>query len=382
MNLGNRSYARPHYARPATFEPPANCQLLANALKMSPQSPRNSVSLSSFRPHPLLRGGHLQTIATTWVRPPHFALPTEQFIVPLPDGDALVLHDTPASPHFHVNQQAVTGPERPNLLLVHGLCGSHQASYMLRLTLAFTARGVRCFRLDMRGCGAGSELASQVNHAGRSADIMMALEKVAHLAPQGPIWIVGVSLGGNQLLKLLGEIGRGDLQPSPQLRDRIQGAVAVAPPIDLLRCSKNMERYLMRPYNRFFVRNLFRSIPNKVRTSPEFARLDLRKPPKTLWELDQRVTAPLSGFASARDYYQQASACTVLAHNPIPTLVLAAQNDPIVPVDCFRNLPLPDNYTLETPRCGGHVAFFSRGPARFWMDHRITRWFFPAEFSG
>lgn len=357
---------------------------------MSAQSPQNAHSPSSFRPHPLLRGGHLQTIATTWVRPPHFALPTEQILVPLPDGDALVLHDTPASlpsdlhpatPHDCANRQAIHCGESPNLLLVHGLCGSHQASYNVRLTLAFAARGVRCFRLDMRGCGAGSELASQVNHAGRSADILMALEKIAHLSPQGPIWIVGVSLGGNQLLKLLGEIGQGDLQPSAALRERIQSAVAVAPPIDLPRCSNNMERYLMRPYNRFFVRSLFRSIPNRVRTSPAFARLDLRKPPKTLWELDQRVTAPLSGFASARDYYQQASAYTVLAHNPIPTLVLAAQNDPIVPVDCFKDLRLPDNYTVETPRCGGHVAFFGRGPARFWLDHRITRWFFPPEFE-
>ncbi len=319
-----------------------------------------------FRPHFLLRGGHLQTVATALLRPPKISFPSHPTSVPLADGDALMLHDSiPES----------WQPGSPSLMIVHGLCGSHRASYMLRLSAAFLARGVRCFRLDMRGCGAAVDLATRVNHAGRSADILAALEEVAERTQSGPLWIVGISLGGNQLLKMLGEIGNGRLTPTPLTKQRINAAIAVAPPIDLQRCSRNMQRLTMRPYDRYFVRSLFTSIPQRVQSSAAFAALDLRSQPKTLWDLDNRLTAPLSGFASATDYYDQSSSLHQLGDNPYSTLVLAAKDDPIVPATCFHNVTWPANTVCDLAAGGGHVGFLASGTQRYWMDTRILQWF-------
>lgn len=318
-----------------------------------------------FRPHPLFRGGHLQTIATTLQRRRSVVAKAAEHRVGLADGDAVVLHDIcPGG----------WRPGDPSLLLIHGLCGCHAAGYMTRLAERFGRQGVRSFRMDMRGCGAAFELSRRLTHAGRSEDVLEAIRSVAAITGDGPIWAIGISMGGNQLLKGLGELGSGEASIG-DASSRLVRAAAVSPPIDLAHCAAHMQRLVMRPYNRYFIRALFKRIPPRVRTSAAFTRLDLRRLPRTIHELDERITAPLSGFTGADDYYQRSAAASRVAANRVKTLVLAAADDPIVPIDCFARAAWPQPTHLEIVPSGGHVAFLARGVPRCWMDECLSDWF-------
>ena len=323
------------------------------------------MNLDPFRPHPLLRGGHLQTLAATLIKPPRSNLTPLPHRIDLNDGDHIVLHD---------DQPASWTYGQPSLLMIHGLGGCHSAAYMIRMAQRFHAQGTRVFRIDMRGCGDSLHLAAKLNHAGRSLDILAALNTVHELTKSGPIGVVGVSLGGNQLLKLLGEIGTNLVATNAAI-DRLSAAVAVAPPIDLVRCSDNMQRWHMRPYNQYFISRLLRNIPLAVQQSPEFKTIDLRQRPATLYELDDRITAPLSGFQGATDYYQSSSSIHRLTEIQIPTLVITAKDDPIVPVNCFHTASWSEQTQLEITNSGGHVGFVSTRSQTNWLDRHIEKWF-------
>jgi hypothetical protein len=321
----------------------------------------------------------LQTVATTFFNAPSLPPPAQSHPVPLGDGDTLVLHDS-CPPQWTADQ--------PRLLLVHGLCGSHRTSYMIRLAVRFYRRGIRVARLDMRGAGESFSLSEGFNHAGRSDDILAGVDRLLELSGDGPLWLIGVSLGGSQLLKLLGELTRVDAHSASlegaahRLRRCLRRAAAVAPPIDLRGCSGNMQRLQMRPYNRYFIRNLLTKIPPRLRRNAAFQALDLRTRPRTMWELDERVTAPLAGFASAEDYYLRSTAEPFAAQNQVPTLVLTAKNDPIVPVRGFSKVDWPRTTELEIVSGGGHVAFVGRGTNRHWMDQRLEHWFCQQQPTG
>jgi len=318
-----------------------------------------------FEPHPFLRGGHLQTIAATRDASNDRLRPV-QHVIPVSEGDSIVLHeDCPAD----------WTPQKPSVLLVHGLSGCHAAPYMVRLASRFLATGQRVFRMDMRGCGAARPLSCNLAHAGRSDDVIRALDVIAEKSGEGPILATGVSLGAGQLLRAVGRIGKGD-SSRPTWFGRLSSIAAIAPPLDLKRCSINMQRLMLRPYNYYFIRALLASVPPGVRQRAEFQRQMKKRSPRTLWELDDRITAPLSGFDGASDYYEQASACRVVKFNPVPTLVVAAADDPIVPAGCFTDdLGLwPQSTHLIVTPTGGHMGFVDRR-RRCWIDDAVDAWF-------
>ncbi len=158
--------------------------------------------------------------------------------------------------------------------------------------------------------------------------------------------------------------------------DRLERIAAVAPPLDLQRCSDNMNRWVLRPYNYYFIKALLERAPTRVRQREAFQQ-ELRGPrPRTLRELDDRYTAPMSGFEDACDYYAKSSCNQVTPHNPVPTLVLAAADDPIVPIGCFVDDPKvwSDTTELLITKTGGHVGFIDR-EKRSWMDQALAAWF-------
>tara|TARA_R110002049_G_scaffold2750_4_gene21867 strand:- start:4493 stop:5479 length:987 start_codon:yes stop_codon:yes gene_type:complete len=320
-------------------------------------------------------------------------LPTVRHEVAVSDGDRIILHED-KPPAWRTGQ--------PAMLLIHGLTGCHAAPYMLRMAQRFFDQGVRVYRMDMRGSGAGMDAASQLTHAGRSDDVIAALGTVAKqtaariadpaqesvsgqiagpvaqagaVAEAGPIWATGISLSANQLLRAAGRIGAG-LQERPVWFDRIKRIAAVAPPLDLAQCSKNMNRLSRRFYNRYFIHWLLKRIPSQVRTRDDFQRALAGPRPRTLWQLDDRFTAPLSGFRDAADYYEQSSAIAVTRHNPIETLVLTAKDDPLVPIECFTEPGdiWPESTCLHVTPTGGHVGFINRH-GRSWMDDALLSWF-------
>ena len=190
----------------------------------------------------------------------------------------------------------------------------------------------------MRGCGAGIETASQLTHAGRSDDIIAALEAIARLTANGAsgkIGAIGISLSANQLLRAVSRVGAG-LDARPNWFDRLWRIAAVAPPLDLTVCSENMNRISRRPYNRYFIHWLLKRIPAKVRLRADFQRSDG-------WgETENAMAARRSLYGTAeripgcrRITTGNVRRLRVTKHNRVDTLVVAAKDDPLVPIHCF-----------------------------------------------
>lgn len=312
-----------------------------------------------FVPHPLVRGPHLQTIFGSLAGATRIAYSATQHIVDLDDQDQVVVHDDCPAIWRQGNRVA---------LLLHGVSGSHASPYLVRAAARLSAVGVRVFRLDMRGCGAGAGLADRPGHAGRSEDVAAVLSAIAKVCPASPVTLVGYSMGGNIALKLLGESGNA---PPPQL-DR---AIVVAPPIDLAVCCARIERGFNRVYQRNFVGRLVAQVRRRRRFSKAVAAIPLEPLPRRMSDFDDRFTAPLSGFQGVDDYYRRCSSAPLLASIRIPTLVITAANDPLVPVELFDQHPRSDAVELHVSPCGGHLGYYGISgidPDRWWLDWRIT----------
>ena len=324
--------------------------------------------LPHFRPHPWFRSGHAQTIAGCYLPGMKVIERGTRHCVNLADGDQIVLHEDGPERHGGTNGHAA-GAGRI-VLLVHGLGGSHRSGYLQRCMHKLTARGIRVYRMDLRGCGAGVGLARLPVHAGRSEDVGSAIDFILGRHPDARLCVVAFSMGANMLLKLLGEIGG---EASPQ----IVGAMAVAPPIDLVECSRTFRRGLGWLYDRAFIAGLLRSEALRRRRVPGGHHLPVKARPRRLCEFDEMFTAPVAGFAGADEYYEQSSAGPLLARIEVPTLILATADDPIVPIGPFERATYGPSTRLVILPAGGHLGFLGiRGvdPDRRWLDWRIVEW--------
>ena len=259
--------------------------------------------------------------------------------------------------------------------MVHGLCGCHAARYMVRVADRLLRHGIRVFRMDMRGCGSASDLCDRVTHAGRSDDCLAAMDFVAGRT-DGPLGLAGFSMGGNQVLRMLGRIGSGT-NDVPGWKDRLAAAVAVAPPVDLARCSANMLVGVGRVYSRYFLKQLLAGLPPRIARQSAVQEMLRDRPPRNLWELDDVLTAPLSGFSGADEYYAWSSAMQVAQQIETPTLVLAADDDPIVPVSCFSGsdaVSFSSQVQIHIAESGGHLGYIDRR-GDCWMDAAVECFF-------
>jgi uncharacterized protein len=321
-----------------------------------------------FRPHLLLRGGHAQTLFAALSEAAPLPCRPRQHILPVPEGDQIVVHDD--CPAGWKNGDVCA-------LLIHGLGGCHASPYMVRICHKLYQRGVRVLRMDMRGFGAGMGLARKPGHAGRSEDADAAAQFAHALCPDSPLALIGFSLGANLLLKMLGEWGTSPLAVPVR-------ALAVAPPIDLQACSDNIQRWQRLLYNRFFVRALLRQTRERKTHDSQLAALSLEPPPRTLFQFDDRVTAPLSGFAGAAEYYARSSAAALLQHIRLPTTLLVSADDPVVPAAMFSQVADSDYVRLHTTRRGGHVGYIGRSGVdadRYWLDWRVVEFVTQAAVS-
>ena len=314
-----------------------------------------------FVPHRLLRNAHHQTVLSPYIPGQLRPYQATQHVVELDDGDRIVLHD---------DCPTMWSPGDRVALLLHGVAGCHGSPYLVRLAGKLNDAGVRTFRMDLRGCGAGMKLARQPGHAGRSEDARSALLAVQTICPASPLTMIGFSMGGNIVLKLAGEFGN---QPPANL----DSTVAIAPPIDLICCGTNIDRGLNRLYSRRFARMLVRFVQQRRDFIPALQEIPLSPTPKSIVRFDDRVTAPLSGFRNVRDYYEQCSAAPLLPRITVPTLVITSRDDPLIPVTMFEQAVLSTTTRLHITSHGGHVAFYGRrgdDPDRWWIDWRILDW--------
>jgi len=300
---------------------------------------------------------HVQTVLGNLLPGAAPRMPVRQRQVSLADGDRMVLHDS---------QPRSWQPGEPIVLLVHGLGGSHQSGTMVRLTGRLFPRGLRVVRLDLRGAGAGEALARRTYNGGCSGDVRAALELIHHEDPASPLLLAGFSLGGNIVLKLAGEAAN---RPVPGL----QAVAAVAPPIDMERCSELLARQPF--YDSYFVRALLGQVRRQQRYFPDEPRV--RFPTKmTLRLFDELYTAPRGGYRDALDYYRRAASLPLLDAIQLPTFLLTAADDPFVAVQPFRELPSVGRREVHIVEHGGHLGFLGwdgAGGIR-WAERRLADW--------
>ena len=335
-------------------------------MKFKPQ-PITSFAMSSparkwtFEPHPLLKNGHLHSIVG--IHWPFGAVEyqAKRHSVFLDDGDQLMLHEDAA---------LGTDEYAPIVLLIHGLGGCHQSTYMRRNAERFSARGYRVFRMDMRGCGAGERTAILPTHCGRSADVAAALQYIAELYPDTETSIVGYSMGGTLTLNMLAEAGEMRI-------GNLQRSMAICSPTDLAHVENHFRSFLGRRYDRFFVRLIWSQILRRWQHFPDTAINPAPRRPKRLRDIDELVIAPSGGFSSAEDYYDKASPGPKLASIRQPVTIVFSEDDPIVPIGPLLGAKLSSSIELITTRHGGHLGFLSArhdDPDFRWLDWRILDW--------
>ncbi|WP_263143012.1 hydrolase [Pseudomonas sp. RIT-PI-AD] len=318
-----------------------------------------------FRPAWWLPGPHLQTLWSPFCRRPP-ALQRRRERLWLADGDFLDLD-------WHGPHDA----EAPLVLALHGLTGSSSSLYVLGLQQRLAARGWASVALNWRGCSGEPNRLPRAYHSGASDDLA---ETVAHLQaqrPLAPLYAVGYSLGGNVLLKYLGEHG-GECP--------LRAAVAVSVPFRLDHCADRIGLGFSRLYQAHFMREMLAYVKDKQRLFVRqgqvehlsaLERLGSLEGLRTFWDFDGRFTAPLHGYRDAEDYYRRASSRYYLGAIRTPTLLIQAADDPFV----FRHsLPEPAELSactrFELWPHGGHVGFVEGSPGApgYYLERRIPAW--------
>ncbi len=250
-------------------------------------------------------------------------------------------------------------------LLCHGLEGNAHRSYMLGMAQALGIRGWNVVGYNYRGCSGETNHQLHSYHSGATADLQ---EVLLHLnSQQHPVTaLVGFSLGGNLILKYLGE-NPGSVLPT------IGAAVAISAPVDLAETTRQLERRRNCLYNRRFLRKLKDKIRDKGEMFPDKINHSRLREIKTLRDFDHAYTAPFNGFQSAEDYYRKCSANQFLSEIRVPSLLISALDDPFLGPNSYPNLAAgsSDFFHLETPKNGGHVGFFLRG-GEYWSEKRAT----------
>ncbi len=284
----------------------------------------------------------------------------------LEDGDFLDLD-------WHGPHQA----EAPLVLVLHGLTGSSNSLYVLGLQKKLAAQGWASVALNWRGCSGEPNLLARGYHSGASEDLAETVRHLRAQRPMAPLYAVGYSLGGNVLLKYLGETGAGS---------QLQGAAAVSVPFRLDQCADRIGMGFSRVYQRHFMREMVAYVKDKQRlfahqgmadrltTLEKLGPLDNMR---TFWDFDGRVTAPLHGYADADDYYRRASSRYFLGQIETSTLIIQAADDPFVfPYSLPDASELSPSIEFELHAHGGHVGFVEGrlGKPEYYLERRIAQW--------
>jgi len=293
-----------------------------------------------------LPGGHLQTI---WAAR----------VARAEDGPPVAWRrerwNTPDADFVDVDWVDAQKTEAPTVVLFHGLEGSRHSHYARAFACVARARGWRLALPHFRGCSGEINLAPRAYHSGDSAEIEFLLQKVAERVA-GPRYAVGVSLGGNALMRWAGEQGAAASQ-------RVRAVASICAPLDLLASGRQLgQGFNLRVYTPMFLQTMKRKARQKWEQFPELFDLPRALAARDLWAFDDAFTAPVHGYRGVEDYWTRASAKPLLPQIQLPALLLNARNDPFIPASS-----LPQAYEVGPqtvcwqPDWGGHVGF-AQGP--------------------
>jgi hypothetical protein len=237
--------------------------------------------------------------------------------------------------------------------MLHGLEGDGEAAYIRSMAWSALQGGFISHRFHMRTCGGTAHLCKTLYHAGLTSDLRAFLEAEKSSLP---VFLIGFSLGGNVALKLAGELGATDL---------IQGVCAISTPLDLAAGVRRIGRLGNRIYERRFLKRMRKRLLATGRYSRE-----LLESARTLYDIDDRITAPSFGFEGADHYYATQSAQVYLDRIRVPTLLIQSKDDTYIPFESFRHPAITANPWLKlvATEHGGHLGFLTRRGPRFWLD--------------
>ena len=236
---------------------------------------------------------------------------------------------------------------------------------MRSMTNAALHAGYAVYRTNIRGCGGTIEWCRTLYHAGLTTDLHSLLSQIA-----GPKFLVGYSLGGNQVLKLAAELGSDS-------SSELLGVCAVSAPLDLAACSRQLEAPTNFIYEWRFVRSMKERMRERQRLMPDVFQFNgVLNGIRTVWDLDDKITAKFFGFGSAENYYRTQSSIACLHQIALPALLVAAKDDPLVPFGIYQHesIAANPNIRLIAPDRGGHVSFLASRRPRFWLDDTIIEW--------
>lgn len=324
-----------------------------------PSEGRLRFSARPFEPHPLFRNPHLATVAAAyWPRDFSGLRPaTDRLFEVEPGTRVLAKCHWQESPRRH-----------GTLVLVHGLEGSSESPYMLGIAERAFEAGFNVLRINQRNCGGTEHLTPTLCHSGLSEDYRIVLSELIECDQLPEIFFSGYSTGGNLVLKLGGELA----ERTPR---ELRGICAVSPCLDLAACADGSGHPRNLVYESYFLRSMRNTLQRKAALFPERYQAERLSAPRSVREWDEAITAPEWGYRDAADYYDRGSALHVIGKVRVPTLILAAQDDPLVPITSFCNSGIAENpfITLVAPEHGGHCAFISGegGNERFWAEECV-----------
>ncbi len=334
------------------------------------------VRFPPFRPRAPWWTGDLQTVRNSLVRASErsraalAAWPTERLWIDAADGSGDRLAAAVQTP------EGGAAREHTVIVLIHGLGGCEDSSYVQLAALGWLRRGHRVVRLNLRGAGVSRPVCRLQYDAGNTRDLRAALEALRNLWPDAGFGLVGFSLGGGLALRFASEAG-SDLP--------LRAVASVSAPLDLAAASVRIHE----PRNALYQRHILRQLKRQATApgaalSPGERRAVERA--RTLLEFDEHFVAPRGGFAGAADYYARSSAAPRLAGIRIPALLLHAADDPWIPAAAYREAgshpALPPGVRVLLAPGGGHVGFHGRGDATPWHQRCVERFFEGAPRAG
>jgi uncharacterized protein len=307
---------------------------------------------------PLFKNSHLATIAGNfWSRP------ESERRFPVRD----VHYEAEPGVQILVRTQT---PEQPKgeLILAHGLEGSSESGYMRSMAFAALEAGYTVHRYNMRGCGDSPWHPRGNYHSGQTSDLLM-IARERQQQSGLPIYVVGFSLGGNMVLKLAGELAEFG-------REIFAGVCSVCPPIDLAKSVEHMSLPHNFIYERRFVERLKERVRRRNPLAPDLFPLEHLPKVKTIYHFDDYYTARIFGFGTADRYYATQSSNQFLHKIRIPTMVVHALDDPLIPHSIYDHPAFEENPTLKlvSVEHGGHLGFLARRRPRFWLDALVVDW--------
>jgi predicted alpha/beta-fold hydrolase len=261
--------------------------------------------------------------------------------------------------------------DKPMLVVFHGLEGDSQSQYARNLMQEVVRRGWRGMVAHFRGCSGEINRLPRAYHSGDWPEIDWILRRARSEAPDQPLYVAAISLGGNATLKWAGELG-------DEARKVATAVAAVSAPLDLAAAGDTLANGFCKVYTARFLRTMKKNSLAKLRRHPGIFREDVMMAARNLREFDNEVTAPLHGFRDTDDYWTRASAKPGLVNVRLPALVLNARNDPFLPADALpRRDQVSDMVTLDFPEYGGHVGFVEGGfpGSGGWMPRRVFHFF-------